>query len=136
MSCARVASKPCRVPCVVMGVGDSAWIVGESGRVVPARDAEALARAWRELVEIGPEGRATLGTAARARIVEKFSLHSIVAQYEKLYQSVLTQKAGERVGLTAPHHHFAKLVPANERHQDAGSGGTDVEHSALLKPRR
>jgi glycosyltransferase involved in cell wall biosynthesis len=77
----------CAVPCAVTDVGDSAWIVGNAGRVVPPRDSEALANAWKELIELGPEGRKALGKAARVRIIESFSLNSVVARYESLYET-------------------------------------------------
>jgi glycosyltransferase involved in cell wall biosynthesis len=77
----------CGVPCAVTDVGDSAWIVGNTGRIVPPRDSEALANAWKELIELGAEGREALGKAARARIIEHFSLDSVVAKYETLYES-------------------------------------------------
>ncbi len=82
----------CGVPCVVTDVGDSAWIVDETGRVVPPRNPEALAIAWKELIDLGVEGRAVLGKAARARVIEHFSLDSVVGQYEALYESVSSQK--------------------------------------------
>jgi glycosyltransferase involved in cell wall biosynthesis len=79
----------CGVPCVVTDVGDSSWIVGDTGRVVPPQDAPALAAAWAKSIELGREGRAALGDAARARIVEHFTLARIVDRYESLYKSVL-----------------------------------------------
>lgn len=75
----------CGVPCVVTNAGDSALIVGDTGRVVPPKDRQALAMAWRELIEIGPEGRTQLGLSARRRIEENFSLPTVVARYEGLY---------------------------------------------------
>lgn len=84
----------CAVPCVVTDVGDSAWMVSNTGRVVPSRDPHALASACEELLEIGPAGRQALGAAARSRVTELFSLSSIVARYEALYQdSVMTPAA-------------------------------------------
>jgi glycosyltransferase involved in cell wall biosynthesis len=79
----------CGVPCVVTDVGDSAWIVGDTGVVVPPGAHRALAAAWRDLVEIGVEGREDLGAAARNRIRERFNLRAMVAQYEELYRSLL-----------------------------------------------
>jgi glycosyltransferase involved in cell wall biosynthesis len=79
----------CGVPCVVTDVGDSAWIVGETGRVVPPRDSEALCAAWRELVEMGSAARRALGVKARRRIEERFSIHRIAQQYEKAYEEQL-----------------------------------------------
>jgi glycosyltransferase involved in cell wall biosynthesis len=82
----------CGVPCVVTDVGDSAWIVGNTGRVVPPRNSEALANAWKDLIELSLEERGALGKAARARIIENFSLDSVVDQYENLYESFLNRK--------------------------------------------
>lgn len=82
----------CGVPCVVTDVGDSGWIVGKTGRVVPPRNPEALVNAWKELIERSSEGRETLGKAARQRIIENFSLDSVVDQYEKLYEGVQLKK--------------------------------------------
>jgi glycosyltransferase involved in cell wall biosynthesis len=79
----------CGVPCVVTDVGDSPWIVGETGRVVPPRDPVALSAAWRDLLQMGSGPRAALGKRARARIVMNFSLDEVVGQYERLYAEVL-----------------------------------------------
>ncbi len=87
------------VPCVVTDLGDCAHLVGDTGRVVRPRDAEALARALDELVAIGPEGRRRLGVAARERIAEHFSLPRIVEAYAALYRGTL---AVARTGARAP----------------------------------
>jgi glycosyltransferase involved in cell wall biosynthesis len=81
----------CGVPCVVTDLGDSAWIVGDTGRVVPPRNPEALAHAWQELVDLGAEARTALGMAARTRAVSCFSLDFVVGEYEKLYESVMAK---------------------------------------------
>ncbi|MGK7887256.1 MAG: glycosyltransferase family 4 protein [Crocosphaera sp.] len=75
----------CGVPCVVTDVGDSAWIVGTTGKVVPPRSPEKLAQAWQEMIELGQDKRNELGSLARQRIIENFSLDAIVNQYEQLY---------------------------------------------------
>lgn len=79
----------CGIPCVVTDVGDSGWIVNNTGRVVPSHNPEALANAWKELIELDAKGREVLGKAARKRIIECFALESVVAQYEKLYEDAL-----------------------------------------------
>jgi glycosyltransferase involved in cell wall biosynthesis len=76
----------CGVPCVVTDVGDSGWLVGDTGLVVPPQRPEALAAAWRSLVEADRVDRQTLGIAARERVVANFSLAAIVSRYETLYE--------------------------------------------------
>ncbi|MDZ8184587.1 MAG: glycosyltransferase [Nostoc sp. ChiSLP02] len=80
----------CGIPCVVTDVGDSAWIVGNTGKVVPPRNPKMLAAAWKELIALGNEGRNILGKAARGRIIEDFSLNSVVAKYELVYEKILS----------------------------------------------
>lgn len=75
----------CAIPCVVTDVGDSARIVGETGRVVPPRNPQALAAAWRELLELTPAERTALGHRARHRVETIFALDHVVRQYEDLY---------------------------------------------------
>jgi glycosyltransferase involved in cell wall biosynthesis len=76
----------CGVPCVVTNVGDAAELVGTTGLVVPPRNPEALAQAWKKLMHLGALGRAQLGEAARERIRENFLLAPVTAQYEELWE--------------------------------------------------
>lgn len=79
----------CEVPTVVTDVGDSAYIVGNTGRVVAPGQAEELAWALQDIINLGPEGRSRLGVLARQRILEHFSLDKIIKQYEKTYLDIL-----------------------------------------------
>jgi glycosyltransferase involved in cell wall biosynthesis len=81
----------CGTPCVVTNVGDSARLVGDTGKVVPPGEPRALAAAWRELVEAGPEARRRLGTAARLRIQERFDLSTIVERYQGIYTQLVSE---------------------------------------------
>jgi glycosyltransferase involved in cell wall biosynthesis len=81
----------CGLPCVVTNVGDSALIVGETGRVVAPRDPDALAEAWRELIEAGPGIRRHLGMTAKCRVQQHFALPVAVERYQTIY----AQLAGE-----------------------------------------
>jgi hypothetical protein len=76
------------VPCIVTNVGDAPKIVGDTGRVVHAKDADGLATAIREVVDMPVEERRRLGRAARRRIEECFSLSSVRRQYEVLYREL------------------------------------------------
>ncbi len=75
----------CGAPCVVTDVGDCALIVGETGTVVAPGDPEALAEAWRNLIEAGPRVRHRLGIAARRRVQQHFALPVIVERYQTIY---------------------------------------------------
>lgn len=78
----------CGVPCVATDVGDCALLIGDTGRVVPPRDPQALAAAWREMVEMSPQQRTGLGQAARERVEKHFSITEIAGRYGALYQEV------------------------------------------------
>jgi glycosyltransferase involved in cell wall biosynthesis len=84
----------CGVPCVVTDVGDSALVVGETGRTVPPRQPRALARAWADLIELGRNGRVAMGQTARRRIVEHYGLRSVVSRYERLYEDLAGRRPG------------------------------------------
>lgn len=75
----------CAVPCAVTDVGDSALIVKDTGRVVPARNPGALAAAWLEVFGMSEDGRRRLGAAARQRVRDHFDLSRIARCYEDLY---------------------------------------------------
>lgn len=79
----------CGVPCVVTDVGDSAFIVDRTGAVVPPGNAVALAEALEKVIRLSPYTRAELGSAARKRIMEHFSLQVIASRYEELYKELV-----------------------------------------------
>jgi glycosyltransferase involved in cell wall biosynthesis len=93
-SCPNVIGEAmsCGVPCVVTDVGDAAWILGNTGRVVPPRDPGALAAAWKEMIDLGPRGRQALGREARSRVIERFTLKSVAARYDALYENALARE--------------------------------------------
>lgn len=79
----------CGVPCVTTDIGDSAWIVGQTGMVTPPRDSEALADALASLATLGPDARRQLGATARARVLENFEIDNIIQRYEQLYEGAI-----------------------------------------------
>ena len=79
----------CGVPSVATDVGDTAWLLGREGSVVPPRDSEALASALRDIYHTGSDARAALGERARQRVVENFSLRLYVERHMDLYERAL-----------------------------------------------
>jgi glycosyltransferase involved in cell wall biosynthesis len=77
----------CGVPCVVTDVGDSALLVGSFGKVVPAGNSSALYSSCEQLLSSKAE-RQTWGREARHRIERCFSVKSMVARYEELYEEL------------------------------------------------
>ncbi|MGH7628493.1 MAG: glycosyltransferase [Gemmatimonadales bacterium] len=78
----------CGVPCVATDIGDSREVLGDTGRVVPPRNAAALAEACVEVLTLGVAERRRLGEAARARVVEHFAIEAIAERYVALYHEV------------------------------------------------
>lgn len=82
------------VPVVTTDVGDCAELVGNAGKVVPPRDAARLAEAVLALLAMSPDERAAMGTEAKRRIEEGFSLRTMVQRYAEVYEDV--QRGEER----------------------------------------
>jgi glycosyltransferase involved in cell wall biosynthesis len=85
------------IPCVVTDVGDSGYIVGETGVVVDPSDMPGLAQAVSALLSCSPEVRANLGLRARARVQQLFGLKMVVDRYEQLYEQVIAREHGQNV---------------------------------------
>ena len=80
----------CGIPCVVSDVGDSAAIVGDTGRVVAPGDVKGFATAIEALLELPRDVRQRLSTRCRARVAEYFEIGQIVRQYEACYESIVS----------------------------------------------
>jgi glycosyltransferase involved in cell wall biosynthesis len=74
------------LPAVATAVGGNLELVrhGENGILVPPGDARAIASSIRELIE-SPVWAASLGSAARASVVSRFSFDRMVSAFEALY---------------------------------------------------
>lgn len=74
------------LPVIATAVGGTPEIVDDAvGRLVPGRDAAALADAI-ALLAIHADTRGSLGAAARSRVVERFTIESMVNRYFDLYR--------------------------------------------------
>jgi hypothetical protein len=77
-------------PVIASAVGEILHVIqdGKNGVLVPEGDVEALAQAIVDLIS-RPEYRAALGQAARANVVESFSLDPMVKATREFYEEIL-----------------------------------------------
>jgi glycosyltransferase involved in cell wall biosynthesis len=89
---AALEAMACGCPVVATHVGGVPDIVspGQTGLLVPPRNAAALASAMRTLAE-DSEIRRSLGRSAQARVRERFDTRARVAQMEQLYEELLSR---------------------------------------------
>jgi glycosyltransferase involved in cell wall biosynthesis len=74
------------VVCVATNLGDSAKLVGDTGKVVPPKDPAALARGWEEMIELlSKSKKGEIGKAVREQILEQFSITSVAERYKNIY---------------------------------------------------
>ena len=78
----------CGVPCISTAVGGVAEVLGDTGRLVPFSQPEAMAQAALKLLH-DADTHERLSGAARRRAVEHFATERIVAQYERIYARVV-----------------------------------------------
>lgn len=70
------------ISCVVTDVGDSAFIVGDCGMVVPSGNPELMAAAWEQALL---QDRTEVGRRSRARMIENFSVDRLILNTEEVY---------------------------------------------------
>jgi glycosyltransferase involved in cell wall biosynthesis len=77
----------CGTPCVVTDVGDSSFIVGDTGWVVPPKNPKELARGIKDALDaLQSERWVDRRIAARARIADNFDIHRMVTKYNQAWQ--------------------------------------------------
>lgn len=82
----------CGVPCVSTDVGEAARILGETGAIVPPKDAFGLAEQWYNNLHVHPAAHAQHQEAARHRILTEYKTEVVAAQYVALYQRISDTK--------------------------------------------
>lgn len=92
-------------PCVVTDVGDAAFLVGETGKVVPPSRPETLAAAIEAMAVLPEARRRELGEAARSRIAANFSMDAVGRRYGDLYDELVPAAAAQAAGLEATAGH-------------------------------
>lgn len=88
----------CGLPSVATGVAGTREVVinGETGWLSCAEGADALAAVISRMMRMPPEGRCAMGQRARQSIIERFSLESVLDQWERLYLELLEPRTSRR----------------------------------------
>jgi glycosyltransferase involved in cell wall biosynthesis len=86
----------CAVPCVSTDVGDVRLLLGDTGAILPPRQADALSVALAQLLGLEEGERKALGSRARQRVMAMFSVEMAVDRYLDLYQRQSTGGASLR----------------------------------------
>jgi glycosyltransferase involved in cell wall biosynthesis len=76
-------------PCVATDVGGVRELAGDTGRIVPARDALQLSQAMLAVQRASKAERAAQGRAARQRIEKEFSIDARADTWEEFYRSAI-----------------------------------------------
>jgi glycosyltransferase involved in cell wall biosynthesis len=79
-------------PVVTTDVGDAAFLVGDTGIVVPVRDPERLCDALEQMLQYPTMERQAIGVTARVRIEKEFSMQTMVNRLLGLYQIVISMR--------------------------------------------
>jgi glycosyltransferase involved in cell wall biosynthesis len=81
------------LPMVATSVGGNHEVVrdGESGFLVPARDADALGQAMLRLMELPDMDRRTMGKRAREHVRAHYGLSRMVERWDEIYREVLAR---------------------------------------------
>lgn len=73
------------VPCIATDVGDSRFLVGDSGWIVAPGSVDELAAAMSALTHLPEQERRAMGARARRRVQENWSQAATSARYHRLY---------------------------------------------------
>lgn len=78
------------LPCVVTDVGDSAFLIGKAGFVVPKEDYIALAKGLADMALLSPDERLQLGKHAKARIEVNFTIEKTKMRFQEIYRDLMS----------------------------------------------
>ena len=79
----------CGTPCIVTDVGEAAFIVGNTGWVVPSKKPELLSHSINDaILELGTNKWKLRINQAKSRIKENFNINNIVKSYRKVWNEI------------------------------------------------
>lgn len=78
----------CGTPCVVTDVGDSADIVGNTGKVVQPYDTTGLATETVKVLSMSPQEILLLSQMARVRVKSNYEIGCIAQRYQSYYMEI------------------------------------------------
>ena len=87
-----IEAMSCGVPCAATNTGDTARILGDTGRTIPAGDPGALAQAMTDLLSLPAEAREAMGRRCRERVLAHFSLDAAAEAYAGLYERLAARQ--------------------------------------------
>ena len=77
------------VPCIASNVGDTAFLIGDTGFIVPPGNSGALANSIDRFFSMPERERQSYGVRARQRVMENFEIGAIITRYVEFYDRVL-----------------------------------------------
>lgn len=92
------------VPCVATDVGDVGLVLGGQGELVAAGDSQALAAAWKRVLNYSTEEKQTKTQAAWQHIQANFSLERMQQQHLALFTEVLQSWEANQAWNMRMHH--------------------------------
>jgi glycosyltransferase involved in cell wall biosynthesis len=92
----------CKLPAVATDVAGTREVVvhGETGLLARPGDAGAICAAMTNLMQMPHEDRRAMGERARRRVVERFSLETVLDQWEELYAGLLERNTRRGIRLS------------------------------------
>jgi glycosyltransferase involved in cell wall biosynthesis len=77
------------LPCVATNVGDTAVLAGNTVKLIPARNAQALAHGLLEVIALSEEQRSLMGQRAKEHVITEFSIEQACKRYDAVYRKIV-----------------------------------------------
>ena len=78
------------LPCVATNVGDTAVLTGNTVKLIPAQDAQAMAEGLLEIIVLSKEVRSLMGQCAKEQVRAEFSIERACKRYDAVYRKIVT----------------------------------------------